>query len=187
MTKENVGDDFKWIVQMSGIDGHTSTGVQLVIGDCDENPMFLIGWSPGDSTESPIYKEYNGGWGEATTDLPAGMSVSGNYNEDYYEIVIPKDAVSEGDKYCWAINVEATAPGVIGEETESVQQHFPADWGRWNAPTENCYCETIERTDEKPYRGGMGMDTDVPTASSIFTVAFIGMSLLVFMRFRKDE
>ncbi len=172
MAKENVGDDFKWIIQMNGIDGHTSTGVQLVIGDCSENPMFLVGWSSGDSIDSPIYKEYNGGWGTATTDLPPGMSVSGNYNEDYYEIVIPKDAVSEGDEFCWAINVEATAPQTL-ETSSSVQQHFPADWVRWTA--ENCYCETIERTDDRPYRGGMSMDTEVPTANPLLLIAAIGL------------
>ena len=101
-------------------------------------PRFLLGWSPGESTKYPIYKEYNGGWGPATTDLPAGMSVSGNYNEAHYVIEIPNSYLGgDGATFYWAINVEATWSA--GHN----MQHFPADWGRWSAPGTNCYQDSV--------------------------------------------
>ena len=122
-------DNVIWTVEMSEIAGHWSTGTQIVIGD-GTNPLFTIGWSPGESISSPTYKEYSGGWGSATTTLPAGMSVSGNYNEEYYIITIPKSYLGEcGDDFYWALNVEASFAGPSG--SKNYQENFPADWVRW--------------------------------------------------------
>ena len=104
-------------------------------------PRFLLGWAPGDSTTDPIYKEYDGGWGAATTTLPAGMSVSGNYNEEHYVIEIPNSYLGgDGATFYWAINVEATwsAPDPYPDHN---QQNFPADWGRWTGT--NCYQDSV--------------------------------------------
>ncbi|MFH1257227.1 MAG: hypothetical protein V1494_08130 [Candidatus Diapherotrites archaeon] len=132
VTKEDIGDSIKWTFDFDeeDISGHTSTGAQVIIAN-DSVPLFTLGWSPGESTSAPVYKPYSGGWGAATTVLPAGMSVSGNYNETYYEIVIPKDALG-GCPYYWAINGEATAPQALGTSS-SVQENYPANWGRWTA------------------------------------------------------
>jgi hypothetical protein len=123
---ERNGSIVRWIVNMSGAEGHWSTGVQVMVSD-ESNPLYNLGWSPGDSTSSPIYKEYNSGWGSATTILPPGMSVSGNYNETYYIIEIPVEYLE--CPWRWAINVEATWSG----ESSSVQQNYPSNWGRWTA------------------------------------------------------
>lgn len=127
LSKECDGHAVTWRVQMSDLGAHTSTGVQVIIAD-DNAPLFTLGWSPGESTTDPVYKPYNGGWGAATTTLPQGMTVSGNYNEDFYEITIPVFYL--GHCYRWAVNVEATSPGHF-PDSSSNQMHFPADWVRW--------------------------------------------------------
>ena len=99
-------------------------------------PIFLLGWAPGESTTYPTYKEYDEGWGPASTTLPAGMSVSGNFNEEHYVIEIPESYLGgDGATFYWAINVEATYPA------GHPQQNFPADWGRWTAT--NCYQDLV--------------------------------------------
>jgi hypothetical protein len=99
-------------------------------------PIFLLGWAPGESTTYPTYKEYDEGWGPATTTLPAGMSVSGNYNEEHYVIEIPESYLGgDGATFYWAINVEATWPA------GHYQQNFPADWGRWTGT--NCHQDLV--------------------------------------------
>lgn len=116
--------DMVWTVDMSGIEGHWSTGVQLII--CNS---FILGWSPGENTEHPIYKPYiDGGWGVATTTLPSGMSVSGNYNEEHYVITVPVGYLGGCcATFHWAMNVEASWPG----HSASEQQNYPANWQRW--------------------------------------------------------
>jgi len=137
LTRDWNGDNCRWTTDLGGIEGHWSAGVQVVIAD-DTDPRFLLGWAPGDSTTAPIYKEYNGGWGVATTELPAGMAVTGNYNEEHYVIEIPKSYLGgSGATFYWAINVEATWPDHSGSE----QQGFPADWARWTAT--NCYQDSV--------------------------------------------
>jgi len=99
-------------------------------------PVFLLGWSPGENTTYPIYKDYDDGWGAPTTLLPPGMSVSGNFNEEDYVIEIPNSYLSgSGATFYWAINVEATYPA------GHPQQNFPADWGRWTGT--NCYQDLV--------------------------------------------
>ena len=110
-------------------------------------PRFLLGWDPTVPTD-PIYKVYDEetGWGGASTTLPAGMSVSGNYNEEHYVIEIPNSYLGgDGATFYWAINVEATwsAPDPYPDHN---QQNFPADWGRWTGT--NCYQDSVPSTAE---------------------------------------
>jgi len=122
MTREFIGDNVKWTVDYSGIEGHWSTGVQVII--CNETePLFNLGWAPGESTTDPIYKPYISGvgWGSATTDLPEGMSISGEYNETYYEIVVPKKYLGFYPDY-WIrcdtpITIDAEDEGCCGNLT----------------------------------------------------------------------
>ena len=124
-------DSVTWIIQLGDLGpAHTSTGVQVVVGT-EIEPLFTLGWSPGESTTDPVYKPYSGGWGAATTTLPPGMMVSGNYNEDYYEITVPKMYLG-GDCFYWAVNTEATSPGYF-PDSSSHQMNFPSDWVRWTA------------------------------------------------------
>ncbi|MFH1642794.1 MAG: PKD domain-containing protein, partial [Nanoarchaeota archaeon] len=97
-TREWNGKNIKWTIDLGGIDGHWSTGVQVVVAD-DTEPLFTLGWSPGESTSDPTYKPYHSGvgWGTATTTLPEGMYVSGNYNEEYYEIQIISEVWVDDD------------------------------------------------------------------------------------------
>jgi len=129
VSRECGEEEVTWKVAMGDLGSHTSTGVQLVIGEDDLGPRFLLGWSPGDSTVSPIYKEYLGGWGPASTTLPSGMTVSGGYNEDYYEIAVPRAFL--GCPFYWAMNVEATSPAHFGTSS-SQQMRFPEDWTSWD-------------------------------------------------------
>jgi len=126
------GGNVVWEVAIdeSDISGHWSTGVQVMIADAS-NPKFILGWSPGESTTSPIYKEWTGtGWGTPTTVLPDGMSVNGSYNEVRYKIEIPVKYLGGcGATFRWAINIEASWPGSTG----SHYAQYPKDWVRWTA------------------------------------------------------
>ena len=121
-----------WEVGMDedDISGHWSTGVQVMIADASE-PKFTLGWSPGESTESPVYKPYiSGGWGTATTTLPDGMSVNGTYNQVSYKIEIPVEYLGGcGATFNWAINIEASFPGYSGSQ----YAQYPKEWVRWTA------------------------------------------------------
>ncbi|MBP2029641.1 hypothetical protein J2755_000561 [Methanohalophilus levihalophilus] len=134
LTLDSAGDNMTWYVNLSGIDGHWSTGTQLLINNSSQT--FMLGRSPA---EGIVYKEYNGGWSSASP-LPEGMAVIGAPNSEQYIIVVSQSLLGNGGEYfCWAINVEATWPG----HTSSVQQQFPADWGRWSSPDENMTCTMI--------------------------------------------
>jgi hypothetical protein len=112
----------------------------VVSADNGVVPIFLLGWDPTIPT-APTYKEYDDGWGPASTTLPAGMSVSGNYNEEHYVIEIPESYLGgDGATFYWAINVEATwsAPDPYPDHN---QQNFPADWVRWTGT--NCYQDSV--------------------------------------------
>lgn len=142
LTRDWNGDNCRWTTHLGGIGGHWSTGVQVVINAAGS--IFLLGWAPGDSEYYPIYKEYNGGWGTATTQLPAGMVVNGSYNEEDYYIEIPKSYLGgSGASFCWAINVEATWPGY----SSSQHMWFPPNWGRWTAPASNCHQDSVPAED----------------------------------------
>jgi hypothetical protein len=129
VVKTHTSDSVTWKIKLGDLGPHTSTGVQVMIAG-ENDPKFTLGWSPGESTTDPVYKPYSGGWGAATTTLPAGMIVTGGYNEDYYEITIPK--VYLGNCFYWALNVEATSPGYF-PDSSSHQMNFPDDWVRWTA------------------------------------------------------
>ena len=121
----------RWEFDFDGEDmpSHTSTGAQVIITN-ETKPLFTLGWSPGENTEAPTYKEYNSGWGSATTELPEGMYVSGDYNEESYTIEIDENLLECPWK--WAINVEATDPETFGHSS-SEQQNYPSDWNRLTA------------------------------------------------------
>ena len=113
-------------IDENDISGHWSTGVQVMIAGA-----FILGWSPGESTTSPIYKPWTGtGWGTPTTTLPEGMSVNGTYNQVSYKIEIPVKYLGGcGATFNWAINIEASWPGYSG----SHYAQYPKDWVRWTA------------------------------------------------------
>jgi hypothetical protein len=168
MTREFVGENARWTIQMSDIAGHWSTGVQLIICDGRE-PKFKLGWSPGESTTSPVYKPYNlgSGWGTPTTTLPPGMSVSGSYNQEYYEIIVPVSYLGgSGATFYWALNAEASWPG----HSSSVQQNFPADWVRWTAT--NSYQDCVPTC-------------EIPEFTTIAIPVAVILGLLFFFNHRK--
>ena len=113
-------------IDENDISGHWSTGVQVMIAGA-----FILGWSPGESTTSPIYKPWTGtGWGTPTTTLPEGMSVNGSYNQVSYKIEIPVKYLGGcGATFNWAINIEASWPGYSG----SHYAQYPTEWVRWTA------------------------------------------------------
>jgi hypothetical protein len=126
------GGNVVWEVAIdeNDIPKHWSTGVQVMIADVS-NPKFILGWSPGESTTSPIYKEWTGNsWGTPTTVLPDGMSVNGSYNQVRYKIEIPVKYLGGcGATFYWAINIEATWPGSTGSHFAQ----YPKNWNRWTA------------------------------------------------------
>ena len=105
-------------------------------------PRFLLGWDPTIQTD-PIYREYDDGWGGESTTLPAGMSVSGNFNEVYYEIVIPNSYLGgNGATFYWAINVEADWDSTSGSQ----MHHFPYGWVRWTGT--GCHQDSVSSAAE---------------------------------------
>lgn len=177
MTLESDGDDMKWIVNLSEIDGHWSTGAQIVINNSSQT--FMLGRSPA---EGIVYKEYNGGW-SAPTGLPDGMNVIGEENTTHYEITVDKDLLGgEGATFCWAANVEATWPN----HSSSEQQYFPANWPGWSEPDTNMTCTVVpEETPQQPVPHPQP-NFDVPTATPLLTVGILGIALVLFFR-REDE
>jgi hypothetical protein len=126
-------DKVVWTIDLAEIPDHWSTGVQLVINDGTN--VWEVGWSPGESTTSPIYKYWTGsGWSAKSTTLPDGVTVSGNYNGEHYEISVPIKYLNRcGGTFYWAINTEASWDG----HSASVQNMYPKNWGRWSDPTSN--------------------------------------------------
>jgi len=104
--------------------GITHTAFQVLISHNQESPVFNVGLS---SESAPMYKEYNGGWGSATDELPYGMDVTGEIGDTYFEVVIPFDYLS--NEWYWAVNVEGDFSGTSG----SSQYHYPSNWVRWTA------------------------------------------------------
>ncbi len=180
MTLESEGGNMKWTVDLSEIDGHTSTGAQIVINNSSQT--FMLGRSPH---EGIVYKEHNGGWSTASG-LPDGMNVVGEVNATHYEMTVNKDILGdESSTFCWAANVEATSNPTFGHSS-SVQQYFTADWLGWSNPDTNMTCTVVpEETPQQPVPNPQP-NFDVPTATPLLTVGILGIALVLFFR-REDE
>lgn len=118
-------DKTTWEVTLSENDGHWHTGAVLVVTD-GSDVLFQTGWNSQDIS-APFYQPYSAGW-LAKEPLPAGITVSGNYNENHYIIEVDNSYLN-GNEFGWALNTESSWPG----HSSAVQQNFPSDWVRWTA------------------------------------------------------
>ena len=174
MTMESAGDNVKWTINISNVgDDLTESGAQLVICNNSTGESFLVGWSPGEG--GPVYKDRPDGW-SAPKSVPDNMNVEKSTDGKQFEITVPKSALGEtGDKFGWAMNVEADTGYTGGSD----QQHFPIGWDRWSVG-ETCYEDTVPSEPQEPQKHDHW--AGVPTANPVLLVGVLGIALVLFMR-----